>query len=71
MEAYAYRENLESILAFTQNRHMISITEAKEYMGFVNPRAVHKRCPYFVGGWCSVETFARALCDYNKKGRRK
>lgn len=71
MEPYAYRENLESILEFTGGRHMISISEAKDYLGFVNPRAVHKRCPYFVDQHVTVETFAKSLCDYSKKGKRK
>lgn len=71
MEPYGYRENLESILAYTGGRHMVSLTEAKDYLGFVNPRAVHKRCPYFVGGYTTAETFAKALCDYGKNQKRR
>ena len=71
MEPYAYRENLESILNFTGGRHMISVAEAAAYLGFTNPRAVQNRCPYFVSGKVTAETFAKALCDYDRTRRKR
>lgn len=71
MEPYAYRENLESILNFTGGRHMISIAEATEYLGFRDPRTVQSRCPYFVDGKVTAETFAKALCDYDRTRRKR
>ncbi|WP_305117911.1 hypothetical protein [uncultured Adlercreutzia sp.] len=73
MEPYAYRENLESILAFTNQRATLTIGEAAQYLGVTDTRTVRRRCPKtFVGGWGTAATFARELCDYwQREGRKR
>lgn len=72
MEPYAYRENLERVLAFTENREAISIAEAAQFLGFRDLRTVRSRCPHFVGGWTTAATFAMDLCNYGtQKGRKR
>lgn len=67
MEPFAYRENLQSILAYTGGRHMIGRNEALAYLGFKNPAALYRRCPHFKNGKVSAETFAKSLSGIPKK----
>ena len=65
MESYGYREILESVLKHTGGAHMISTSQAAKFMGFVNPRAVYRRCPRFrQRNPLPVEIFAKDLCAY-------
>ena len=59
-EAFAYRENLEAILAFTGERHLLSIADVKNYTGLYDYRTIKKRYP-FKDGYISAETLARCL----------
>lgn len=69
MEAYAYRENLEDILAFTGGKASITLQEAAQYLGLKDTRTVKKRCPKtFAHNWGTVATFAKELCDGKKGG---
>lgn len=61
----AYRDNLESILAFLynkygDNRHMLSIGDVREYLG----RSYNYVRNYIKVGKCGItaESFARKLC---------
>lgn len=70
MEAYGYREILESVLEHTGGGHMISIGEATKFLGFVNYRAVYKSCPRFKHqNPLPAEIFAKDLCAY-AEGKR-
>lgn len=59
-EAFAYRDNLEAILAFTDGRHLLSIADIKNYTGLRDYRSIKKRYP-FKDGYISAETLARCL----------
>ncbi len=58
-----YRDNLSSILEFSGDRHMLSLSEVKRYTGIAKDSAVHRRFPFFVGGYISAESLARCLCQ--------
>lgn len=73
MEPYGYREVLETVLEFTSGRQMISLKEAKLYLGYSDDRAVKRRCPHFASGKVPAAIFAKDLCKYSeakKRGRR-
>lgn len=70
MEAKFYRENLESVLEYFGNKHLLSQGEVCEYTGFRDHRTVRKRFP-FVDGYISAETFARCLCSSPPKGLKE
>ncbi len=59
-EAFAYRDNLRSILEFSGGRHVLSIGEVRDYTGFRDYRAIKKRFP-FRDNYISAETLARCL----------
>lgn len=61
MERFAYRENLEQILAFTGGRQMLRIKDVKEFTGIQKYETLNKRFP-FVDGYISAATFAKCLC---------
>lgn len=72
MEADGYREALEDILAYTGGRRLVTMKEAKSYLGLADDRTVRNRVPSgFVDGKIYAVTLARALCKEEKKGRRK
>lgn len=65
MEAYGYREILDSVLEHTKGGHMISIGQAAAFLGFVNNRAVYRSCPRFKQrNPIPVEIFVKDLCAY-------
>ena len=65
LELYGYREILASVLEHTGGGHMISTSQAAAFMGFVNPRAVYRRCPRFkMRNPLPVEIFVKDLCAY-------
>ena len=65
LESYGYREILASVLDHTGGGHMISTSQAAAFMGFVNPRAVYRRCPRFkMRNPLPVEIFVKDLCAY-------
>ena len=66
-EPFAYRENLEQILDFSQGRQMLSITEVGRFTGIVDQRAIKRRFPYFIGGKISAATLARCMCGGGKQ----
>lgn len=59
-EAFAYRENLQDILEFSQGRRLLSLKEVKQYTGFKDDRSVKRRYP-FKDGHISAATLARCL----------
>ena len=56
-----YRDNLESILAFTEGRHLLSARDVGKYLGR-NERTVAKNYNIPKSG-ITAETLARALCS--------
>lgn len=71
MEAQFYRENLESILAFSGGKHTLTVSEVGRYTGLVDTRTVNRHFPYFVRGRIAAETLARCLCSPPPKGLKK
>jgi hypothetical protein len=61
MEHFAYRENLEQVLAFTGGRQMLRIKDVQDFTGIQKYETLHKRFP-FVDGYISAATFAKCLC---------
>ena len=61
MEHPDYRNNLEQILAFTNGRQMLSISDVKKFTGIRHYNTLHKYFP-FVNGYISAATLARCLC---------
>lgn len=61
MEATFYHINLEAILAYTQGKHLLSVTDVMRYTGLGDVRTVRRRFPYFVNGYISAESFAKCL----------
>lgn len=61
MEHPDYRNNLEQILAFTNGRQMLSISDVKKFTGIRHYNTLHKHFP-FVNGYISAATLARCLC---------
>lgn len=61
MESKYYRDNLASILEFTNGRHVLTTHEVGTYTGFRDNRTVKRRYP-IVDGYISAETLARELC---------
>ena len=58
-EKAAYRDNLDSILAFANGKHLLNISKVAQYTG-LDRRNVAKRYP-FKNGLISAETLAREL----------
>lgn len=56
-----YRDNLASILEFTNGTHTLNYAQVSQYTGIVERRALRKRYP-FVEGRITAEALARALC---------
>lgn len=61
MEYDGYRDNLASILEFTQGGHTLNCAQVSRYTGIKNFYAIKKRYP-FVNGYVTAEALARALC---------
>ena len=70
MESPFYRENLESILVHSKNKHLLSVKEVMEYTGFTNAHSVKRRYP-FVSGYISAETLAKCLSTVPAKGLQR
>lgn len=68
MESPFYRVNLESILEYTQGRHLLSVTDVQRYAGFTDHRTVKRNFPYFVNGYISAETLAKCLSNVPVNG---
>ena len=66
MENPYYRDNLEQILAFTQGRHLLRLTEVKRFTGLVDTRTIRKRYPISEDGTISAATLARSMCPQRK-----
>lgn len=65
MEAYGYREILESVLEHTGGAHMISIGQATKFLGFADIRTLYNYVPHFRRKrTMPVEIFAKDLCAY-------
>lgn len=60
-ESFAYRDNLEDILAFTGGKRMLTVGEVGRYTGLVDPRTVRRQFPYFQNGKISAPTLARLM----------
>lgn len=58
-EKESYRDNLCSILEFTENRHALNIKTVSEYLG-MDVKVVKARFP-FKDRYISAETLAREL----------
>ena len=65
-EPFAYRENLEQILEFSDGRNLLSITEVGRFTGLVDQRAIKRRYP-FINGKISAATLARCMCGGGKQ----
>lgn len=61
-EAFAYRENLQDILEFSQGRRLLTISEVRRYTGLKDDRTIKRRYP-FKDGYISAATLARCLSD--------
>lgn len=70
MESPFYRVNLESILEYTQGRHLLSVTDVMRYTGLGDTRTVRRRFP-FVNGGISAETLAKCLSAVPEKGLKR
>lgn len=66
MENPYYRDNLEQILAFTQGRHLLRLSEVKRFTGLVDTRTIRKRYPISADGTISAATLARSMCPQQK-----
>ena len=71
MESSFYRVNLESILEYTQGRHLLSVTDVMRYTGLGDTRTVRRRFPYFTNGSISAETLAKCLSTVPAKGLQR
>lgn len=71
MELAFYRENLESILAFSGGNHTLTVSEVGRYTGLKDTRTINRHFPYFVRGRISAETLAKCLCAPPPKGMKK
>lgn len=71
MDAPFYRENLESILEHSGGKHLLTMDEVRSYTGLKDTRAIHRRFPFFIGGYISAETFAKCLCSPPPLGPKK
>ena len=65
-EPFAYRENLEQILKFSEGRNLLGVSEVGRFTGLVDQRAIKRRYP-FIDGKISAATLARCLCGSIKK----
>lgn len=64
MEAYGYREILESVLEHTGGGHLISSTQAARFLGS-DRRSLYSRFPRFRHrSPLPVEIFVKDLCAY-------
>lgn len=61
MEHTSYQDNLEQILAFTEGRQLLSVTDVGRFTGLRDPRTVKRRFPHFVENRISAATLARCL----------
>lgn len=71
MEPQFYRENLESILEHSGGKHLLTMDEVLRYTGLKDSRAIHRRFPYFIGGYISAETLAKCLSSPQPKGLKR
>ena len=60
-EAFAYRDNLRSILEFSGGKHDLKIGEVSKYTGTKNQETLKRQFPFRKGGYISAETLARCL----------
>ena len=56
-----YRENLEEILKYTGNRHLLSISDVKGFTGLKDYRTVRRYYPMSKEGYISAATLASCL----------
>ena len=59
-EKAAYRDNLDSILSFTDGKHMLNVSGVAKYTGLTRA-TVKKMFPFKESGHISAETLAREL----------
>ncbi len=71
MESPFYRENLESVLAFTGGAHVLNISQVGQYTGLGDPRTIRRHFPYFMNNIISAETLTKCLSGTPPKGLRK
>ena len=60
-ELEGYRDNLEDILAFFNDKRMLSVKDVKRYTGLKDYYAIKKRFPFMEGGYISAVTLARCM----------
>lgn len=65
MESFAYRDNLEQVLAFSAGKQMLSIKEVMAFTGIQHYTTMHRLFP-FSNGYISAATLARCMCGGNK-----
>ena len=65
-EPFAYRENLEQILKFSEGRNLLGVSEVGRFTGLVYRRTITRRYP-FVNGKISAATLARCMCGGGKQ----
>ena len=65
-EAFAYRDNLEQILAFSGGSHLLSVADVGRFTGLKDCRTIKRRFP-FVDNYISAATLARCLCGGGKQ----
>lgn len=66
-EPFAYRDNLEQILAFTGGRQLLTVAEVRRFTGLKDSRTIKRRFPYFVDNCISAATLARCMCGGGRK----
>ena len=59
-EKESYRDILESLLEFSQGRHLLKASEAASFLGLCRQTVVKKYS--FKDGYITAETLARELC---------
>ena len=62
MENKYYRDNLEQILKFTNNRQLLNIADVRGFTGIKDPRTIRRYYPMSKDGHISAATLARCLC---------
>ena len=65
MEHPAYRDTLEQVLAFTNGRQLLNVSDVRKFTGLKDSRTIHRRFG-FQDGYISAVVFARQLCGGKK-----
>ena len=65
MEHPAYRDTLEQVLAFTNGRQLLNVSDVRKFTGLKDSHTIHRRFT-FQDGHISAVIFARQLCGGKK-----